>query len=297
MKLRSTFLVPAVVAALAFSLACSKSNDDKTPTAAPGTASTGAGGNIPETKIGAKDFSYDGPDTIAGGLVKLTLTNSGKEPHQAQVVRLNDGVTPQQFQSSLQNPDPTALLKLVTTMGGPNVIDPGNSQSVIDTLTPGNYALLCFVSGDDNIPHLAKGMVKTFTVTAPPAAQPSPPATSNKLITADFNFLGVDSLPTGNQTIEVTNGGPQPHEVTMIRLKGGVTVDQLKALLASGEPPPPGPPPFDDVGGLGAQNAGGKGYILTNLTAGSYAFLCFVPDATTGKAHAELGMVRALTVK
>jgi hypothetical protein len=297
MKFRSLLILGTIAAAFALSLGCSKSNDNKTPTAAAGATSTGAGGDIPETKIGAKEYAYDSPDTIAGGLIKLTLTNNGKEPHQAQIVRLNDGVTPQQFQSSLQSPDPAALLKLVTTMGGPNVIDPGNSQSVIDTLTPGNYALLCFVSGDDNIPHLAKGMVKTFTVTAPPAAQPSPPVTSNKLITADFNFLGVDTLPTGNQTIEVTNGGPQPHEVTMIRLKNGVTVDQIKTILASSEPPPPGPPPFDDVGGLGAQNAGGKGYIQTNLTAGSYAFLCFVPDAATGKPHAELGMVRGLTVK
>ena len=295
--MKKAFLLglPAAVLALALSIACSSSSSssDKTPTP---SGSSGAGGNIPETKIGARDFAYDAPDTITGGLVKLTLTNNGKEPHQAQVVRLNDGVTPTQLQGALQNPDPAALLKMVTTTGGPNVIDPGQSQSVIGNLTPGNYVLLCFVSGEDNIPHLAKGMVKTFTVTAsgnPPAA----PETTNKLITADFNFLGVDTLASGNQTIEVTNGGPQPHETTMIRLKGGLTVDQLKAVLASSEGPPPGPPPFDDVGGLGAMNAGGKGFIQTNLTPGSYAFLCFVPDATTGKPHAELGMVRAFTVR
>ena len=83
----------------------------------------------------------------------------------------------------------------------------------------------------------------------------------------------------------------------MVRLKGGLTVDQLKTVIASSEGPPPGPPPFDDAGGLGAQNPGGKGYIQTNLTAGNYAFLCFVPDATTGKPHAALGMVRAFTVR
>src|SRR6266567_702531 len=101
MKFRGFLIVPALAGALALSIGCSKSNDNKTPTAAAGATGTGAGANIPETKIGAKEYAYDSPDTIAGGLIKLTLTNNGKEPHQAQIVRLNDGVTPQQFQSSL----------------------------------------------------------------------------------------------------------------------------------------------------------------------------------------------------
>jgi hypothetical protein len=34
-----------------------------------------------------------------------------------------------------------------------------------------------------------------------------------------------------------------------------------------------------------------------DLQPGNYAFICFVPDAATGKPHAELGMMRALTVQ
>jgi hypothetical protein len=34
-----------------------------------------------------------------------------------------------------------------------------------------------------------------------------------------------------------------------------------------------------------------------DLPAGNYAYICFVPDPATGKPHAQLGMVGALTVK
>lgn len=286
----------ALPLALTFVLACGGgSTNDKSPTAASGGATSS--GSIPEKKITAKDYSYDFPDTVEAGLVKLTLTNSGKEPHQAQLARLNDGVTPQQFQAGLQSPDPSGLLKIVTLMGGPNTIDPGASQSVVDTLPPGQYAMLCFVSGDDGVPHLAKGMVKLFTVSQASAAkQPEPPPAKEKVTLADYNFLGADSLPAGKTTVEVTNGGPQSHELTVIRLKNGVTIDQLKTLLLS-DTAPPGPPPIDDVGGIGALSVGNKGWAELDLSAGSYAFLCFVPDAKTGQPHAALGMIKAISVR
>ena len=108
---------------------------------------------------------------------------------------------------------------------------------------------------------------------------------------------GADAIELGIPFSDPLADGRTIQAASQLALKNGVTVDQLKAVIASPGGPPPGPPPFDDVGGLGAQNANGKGYIQTNLPAGSYAFLCFVPDATTGKPHAALGMVRALTVK
>ncbi len=93
-------------------------------------------------------------------MVKITMANQGAEPHQAQLVKLNPGVTTQQFLAAAAQPDPSAAFALVTFTGGPNTIDKGHEQTVYDNLTAGNYLFLCFVSGDDNIPHFAKGMVK-----------------------------------------------------------------------------------------------------------------------------------------
>jgi len=276
-------------------------SDTKATTVNPTTA---AGGGSPtsgssgsrEITIEEKDFSYEMSDAVRPGLVKITAKNSGKESHQVQIVKWNDGVTQAQFDAALKNPDPSAIFKIVTFMGGPNSIPPGGSQVAYDNLTPGNYALLCFLEGDDGMPHFAKGMVKPFTVAAGDSGGSAPKADGTVTL-ADFNFLGdVTSLPAKKTVLEVKNGGPQPHEVTTIRLNNGVTVDQLKALLNS-DTPPAGPPPIDDAGGLGALQANQTGYVEFDLKAGNYAFVCFVPDAATGKPHAALGMIKAITVK
>jgi hypothetical protein len=299
MKQRFVLLLalPALLTLAVFALACGDDDDNNGTSGGSATQPAGGSRNIPERSITARDFSYDFPNTIEGGLVKLSMKNDGKEDHQAQVLRLNDGVTPQQFQAALQGPDEVAFLKLVTLVGGPNVVQPGKSQTVIDDFSrPGSYAFLCFVSGDDDIPHLAKGMVKTFEVTAPQAAQPAPPEADARVTLADYSFLGLENLSSKKTTVEVTNGGPQSHELTILRLQSGFTVDQLKTALLSDEPPP-GPPPFESAGGLGALASGSKGWAELDLTAGNYALICFVPDAATGAPHAALGMIKALTVK
>ena len=41
--------------------------------------------------IKAMDFSFDQPKTIPAGLVDLTFVNNGAQPHQIQLVRINNG--------------------------------------------------------------------------------------------------------------------------------------------------------------------------------------------------------------
>lgn len=68
-------------------------------------ASAACGGeepSIPIVGVTAADFSFSLPDTIAGGLVRFQLTNSGQDSHHMQVVKLNQGVSQQQFQGPLQ---------------------------------------------------------------------------------------------------------------------------------------------------------------------------------------------------
>jgi len=296
-----------VVIAALFVLGCGgddspSTNDTKAPNANATTA-TGAGSPVTSGSSGSrdinieeKDFAFEISDTIRPGLVKITAKNTGKESHQVQIARWNDGVTQAQFDAALKNPDPSAIFKIVTFTGGANAVPPGGSQVAYENLTPGNYSLLCFLEGDDGMPHFTKGMVKSFTVPAGDSGG-TPPKADGTVTLADFNFLGdVTSLPTKKTVLEVKNGGPQPHELTTIKLNNGVTVDQLKALLNS-DTPPSGPPPIDDSGGLGALQANQTGYVEFDLKAGNYAFVCFVPDAATGKPHAALGMIKAITVK
>lgn len=52
-------------------------------TASAGT-STAPAAQISEITIKADDYSFDAPDQIEAGLVKVNLVNNGQEPHRRQ---------------------------------------------------------------------------------------------------------------------------------------------------------------------------------------------------------------------
>jgi plastocyanin len=196
--------------------------------------------------------------------------------------------------AALQQPDPTAAFALLTFVGGPTGIPPGGEQEVSAVLEPGMHVLLCFVPAPDGVPHLAKGMIAQLEVTE--GASGELPAGDAELTLQDFAFVGLDTLPAGEQVVRVTNDGPQPHEATVVRLTEGVTVPDIIGML-SASPAPDGPPPWTSAGGVAALADGLDATMTLDLEPGNYAFVCFVPDPASGKAHVELGMIGELTVQ
>src|SRR5262245_35231120 len=47
----------------------------------------------PVIDIMASDYAFDAPDTLPAGMVTVRLMNDGQEPHHAQLLRLNDGLS------------------------------------------------------------------------------------------------------------------------------------------------------------------------------------------------------------
>jgi hypothetical protein len=157
------------------------------PTVSPAAASPSplAGGRV--INFDAADYSYTLPDTLAAGQVTLVMRNVGQMPHMAQLMKLNTGVTLEQFTAAIQQSGETAALTLVSLGGGPGVLDPGpNTEQVTLDLQEGNYVVLCFVTGTDGVPHFAKVMIKPLQVTAPTPGAPTtqPKATTHS--TAPF---------------------------------------------------------------------------------------------------------------
>ena len=56
-----------------------------------GATSDTATAAIPELLIHAHDYTFDLPQQIEAGLIKVTMMAEGKEPHHAQLARLNQG--------------------------------------------------------------------------------------------------------------------------------------------------------------------------------------------------------------
>jgi uncharacterized cupredoxin-like copper-binding protein len=251
-----------------------------------------SGAQIPEITIKAADYAFDAPAQVEAGLVTITLVNDGQEPHHAQLVRLNDGVTLEQFQTALQQ-GPEAALPLAVAAGGPGIVDPGLSSQVTVDLSPGQYLLLCFVPGHDGVPHLAKGMVKPIEVVARTgqvkAVAPRADVTVKLL---DFSFILPSEIKAGRQVWQVVNEGPQPHEILLIKLVEGKSMADVQAFMHAAH----AAPPFTNVGGFQAIHPGETGWLNLDLTPGDYVALCYVPDEN-GKSHLEHGMMLPFTVK
>ncbi len=257
--------------------------------AVPAAAATPA-----DVTIVAREYAYDMPDTMAAGLVHFTMTNQGKESHEAQFFRLAPGFTVDQLLKALQGPPPAGASgpPPFSATGGLNSIEPGGRQEALLNMQPGSYVALCFDSDPgDPTPHFAKGMIKQFTVTgtATTATVPSDGTVTLK----DFQITLPGAITQSKAlTLQVVNNGPSIHEMAVIKLGAGKTVQDFVKAFADPNGSHEG---FTDAGGLGAQDPGGTGYVLLNLSPGNYIATCFVPDAQ-GKPHFADGMYTAFTV-
>jgi hypothetical protein len=180
----------------------------------------------------------------------------------------------------------------VTFVGGPNTPPSGGASEALVALTPGDYALLCFITSADRTPHLAKGMVRPLTVVASGRAGAPLPRADARMVLDDYSFVVDPVLRPGRRTVRVENRAAQPHEVVVARLAPGKTSADLLAWLKRRDGPPPGEP----VGGTVMLSPGESNVATLDLAAGDYVLLCFAPDAHDGKTHVAHGMVRQIRV-
>lgn len=107
----------------------------------------------------------------------------------------------------------------------------------------------------------------------------------------DFKFDAPDVIPAGLTEFRFVNKGPSLHHMALLKLTGGKTIDDLRAVLAN-----PGPPPawVKEMGGPNAPDAGLEANATMMLEPGNYALICFVDIG--GPPHFAKGMVRPLLV-
>jgi hypothetical protein len=246
----------------------------------------------PEVTITAKEYAFELPQSIGGGVVTLKLSNTGQEAHMAQLIRLNDGVTFEQLQSALQSGDPAAALALVSVAGGIYTTPPGATQAATLDLKAGDYALMDFGAGADQVPYMMKGMLQPFKVTA--GSSNAEPSSDVAVTLKEYSFEVPTELKAGTHTFKVSNQGAQPHEMILFKLAEGKTLADVQAFLSN--PTPSGPPPGDMAGGALAIGPGMRSWTTIDLQPGNYVAICFIPDSGDGKSHLEHGMLMSIKV-
>jgi uncharacterized cupredoxin-like copper-binding protein len=241
--------------------------------------------------VTATDFKLDMPATVPAGAVSLRLVNSGKEFHQAQIVRLDQGKTVADLEAAMKHEGPPPpWLRFV---GGPNGIGPGQEATSIAALAPGTYALICLIPSPDGVSHLMKGMIQPFEVGGG-GAEAALPVASDTVRLGDYSFEPARPITAGQHTFLVTNGGQQPHELVLLRLSPGKTVKDFGVWATTGGMK--GPPPALPLGGVAVIGQGDSGVFTADLTPGDYGMICFVPDSKDGKPHLMHGMMKQITV-
>jgi hypothetical protein len=243
-------------------------------------------------EIQAADYAFGGPDKLETGYQTLTFTNTGKELHHLQLVRLNDGVTLEQFQAAMREGE-AAMMPLIELVGGAGLVVPGGSATVTVNLEkPGTYLELCFVPDANGVPHLALGMVKPLEVVASSTTTEAPEA-DLVVDMHDFAFTIPGEIKAGTQTWEVVNHGEQPHELMLGKIKEGQTLEDVMAYLAKGQLG--FDIPLDLMGGMQGLSTNNSSFVTFDLTPGEYVTLCFIPDPKTGMPHIALGMISHFT--
>jgi uncharacterized cupredoxin-like copper-binding protein len=263
-----------------------------------GAASAGEGARSKHAShtlnITTHDLSYKLSTTsVAAGLVRTTLHNTGDEPHQAQIGKFKSGMGVADFQKVLKDPNPNAILGVFESFGGgPNVVAPGGSQTTIQNLDAGNYLLLCFVPDPKtHMPHFAMGMYASFQVVGE-ARHGSVHASQKVYAVDEMRFRLPDELRSDSVVRFENHSAADIHEFAIGRLHDGKTADDVQKWAAA----PNGPQPFDDAGGAGALSPGGREWFTLDLAPGHYVAICLVPDDETGVPHAATGMVKEFTV-
>ena len=238
----------------------------------------------------ARDFAFEGPDSIPAGLTAFHLTNAGKELHHIQLVKLDQGKTFADIQANVNaggGRQPWTI-----PYGGVNPPEPGESTTAMQVLEPGNYAIICAVEGADHIRHFTKGMLKGLTVTASPNANMTEPTADVTLTLSDFAFTLSKPLVAGKQMIKVENAAAQSHEVLLVQLQPGKTIGDLAKWALDKQ----GPSPGRSIGGIPGFRKGQITYFEATLEPGDYAMICFVRDAKDGKPHFAHGMAQQFKI-
>jgi hypothetical protein len=279
----------AAVALATALMACSGSERPSADTTA--SAGTSVPAEAAAITVTAKDYSFEGPAQVPAGVVSIALENQGKEVHQAQIVKLEDGKTVKDLAEALkQHGPPPSWLKW---MGGPNAVAPGQRVNASSVLAPGHYAYLCLIPSPDGKMHVAKGMIRPFEVTAASSASSAElPAADHTIKLVDYDFQQSQPLTAGHRTILVENTGPQPHELVLLRLPPGKRVEDFARWAETMK----GPPPAEPVGGVVVLEKGARATFTADLQAGDYGLICFVPDSKDGKPHLAHGMMKNIKV-
>jgi hypothetical protein len=250
--------------------------------------SSGLAGGVqsPELLIVAEEYTFSGPERIDGGWKTILLKNQGREIHHVQFLKLPAEKTSKDFNEALAS-DSTRLPSWVVRYGGVNSVMPGEEATVIINLDPGEYVLICGIPDKRGLPHVIRGMSKSLQVTSPNHEPADVPASDVTVVMKEFSYAFDRPLTAGKRMVRLRNDGTQAHELLLLKLAPGASVQDFLRLY---EPGILGNPAGRTIGGLTGLSPGREAFLPLHIEPGRYGILCFLADPRRRTPHFMAGM-------
>jgi len=291
---------PALLAAAALCLvpAACGSDDDDSSNGGSSESSDAAVLTFETTEPSKGKVAIDGPTEVEAGLTEITLKNSGKGPHDAQILRVEGNRTADEvISSSVDSGEGAKIPEWITDGGGIGTTAPGKSATVAQVLQPGTYFLLDSESaeGSEKVNARKGGAVK-FEVTGDTSTAELP-ETDASITAKDYSFEA-SGLKAGANRLTFANDGKQLHHVIAVPIMKGSTIGDAKTFFTS-EGESGGPPPVDFENGVSTAviDGGQKQIAELDFAKGKYALVCFITNRDGGPPHVAMGMIDEVDVK
>jgi hypothetical protein len=268
-----------------------KSSSSSSSSSSSGQASTLS---ISATEKGKK-ASYSAPATVKGGLVTVTFQNNGKQPHTAQLVRIEGNHTPAEV-AKVTSGNSTKTPSWVHGEGGPGNTNPGQTSTSTDILPAGNYAI---IDGGAQGP-------AGYTKLKVTAGQGGPLPSTGTTITAaapskdKYKWDISGPLKAGQNRVTFTSKGGKNaiHLILAARVTGNPSQAEVAKAIASKGPPPKfvDQKSFTSTSVLDGTN---KSEVtqLSLIKPGKYVLFCPLTDRDGGKPHVAEGLLTTVNVK
>jgi hypothetical protein len=264
---------------------------------------------VSEKDVGAKQYAYEGIRPLKPGTVTIDFTNSGKVPHDFQLLRADSGHPADEVKATLtklvESQKPLPVPSWFHAAGGVGPTAPGTSSTAKVVLKTGTYYVADTQTppnANNAPPFLTQGAFAPIKASGSKVGG-SLPSESTKVTIKDvgkdkFRFDN-SPLKTGTVTFEFNNTSKQDHHILAVPLLPGKTVAEVKKALASNGPPS-GPPPVDFGKLTGAAILDPKQKQVAQLhlaKPGNYVLLCFLTDRNgKGKPHFLEGLLKEVKV-
>ena len=252
--------------------------------------------NVSITEPSANRVAFTAPASVQAGAVRMRFTNRGRQPHDATLLRLDDGHTVAEALRVIEK-EGGPIPDWLHAVGGVATVRPGQTGTSVQNLAPGRYQLIDLESGDaENAPTgAARGGIATVQVTGE-AGEAELPATTAEIAAYEYGFR-TQGLKAGTNNVLFDNIGAQPHHAVAAPILPGRSLAEVRTFAVSENAPGPPPIDFERTVSTAVLDGRTKQVVQLDLERGRYAMLCFIQDRAGGPPHVVKGMIAEVTVR